>query len=107
MAANVTGKDKVIQLLKRCDELLCEDLTRNAGGSLTDKTANEVMEAIKKLAVREENTMVAQVQLHNMRHDRDETIHSFGARLRSQAGSARSARRQELRHEPRRSLPIY
>lgn len=44
------------------------------------------MEAIKKLAVREENTMVARVQLHNMRQDRDETIRSFGARLRGQAG---------------------
>ena len=42
------------------------------------------MAAIKKLAVREENTMVARVQLHNMRQDRDETICSFGARLRGQ-----------------------
>ena len=51
-----------------------------------DKTTTEVMEAIKKLAVREENTMVARVQLHDMRQDRDETIRSFGARLRGQAG---------------------
>ena len=85
-ATNVTGKDKVIQLLECCDEQLRKNLTRNAGGSLTNKTADEVMEAIKKLAVREENTMVARVQLHNMRQDRDETIRSFGARLRGQAG---------------------
>jgi len=44
------------------------------------------MEAIKKLAVREENTMVFRVQLHNMHQDRDEMIRSFGARLRGQAG---------------------
>ena len=44
------------------------------------------MAAIKRLAVREENTMVARVQLHNMRQDRDETIRSFDARLRGQAG---------------------
>ena len=43
------------------------------------------MAAIKKLAVREENTMVARVQLHNMKQDRDKTICSFGARLRRQA----------------------
>ena len=43
------------------------------------------MAAIKKLAVREENTMVARVALHNMRQDRDETVRSFGARLRGQA----------------------
>ncbi|CAH3031503.1 unnamed protein product [Pocillopora meandrina] len=86
-ATNVTGKEKVIQLLECCDEQLRKDLTRNAGGSLTDKTADEVMAAIKKLAVREENAMVARVQLHNMRQDRDETIRSFGARLRGQAGN--------------------
>lgn len=41
---------------------------------------------LKKLAVWEENTMVARVQLHNMRQDRDKTISSFGAHLRGQAG---------------------
>ena len=85
-ATKVQGKDKVIQLLECCEEQLRKDLTRTAGGSLTNKTAEEVLEAIKKLAVREENAMVARVQLHNMRQDRDETIRSFCARLRSQAG---------------------
>ena len=69
----------MIQLLECYDEQLRKDLTRNAGGSLTGKTAAEVMEAIKKLAVREENTMVARVQFHDM-------IGNFGARLRGQAG---------------------
>ena len=85
-ATKVTGKDKVVQLLECCDEQLRKDLTRNASGSLTNKAEIEVLAAIKKLAVREENTMVARVQLHNMRQDRDETIRSFGARLRGQAG---------------------
>lgn len=56
----VSQADKVIQLLECCNEQLRKDLTRNTGSSLTNKTANEVMEAIKKLAVREESTMVAQ-----------------------------------------------
>eukprot|EP00794_Sanderia_malayensis_P002912 gene2912-3364_t len=43
------------------------------------------MSSIRRLAVREENTMVARVQLYNMKQDRDETIRSFGARLRGQA----------------------
>ena len=84
-ATKVTGKDRVVQLLECCDEQLRKDLTRNTGGSLTNKTVDEVMAAIKKLAVREENAMVARVQLHNMKQDRDETIRSFGARLRGQA----------------------
>ena len=84
-ATKITGKDKVVQLLECCDEPLRKDLTRAAGGSLTSKTEDEVLSSIKKLAVREENTMVARVTLHNMRQDRDETVRSFGARLRGQA----------------------
>ena len=49
------------------------------------QTENEVMAAIKTLAVRQENTMVARVALHNMKQDRDETVRSFGVRLRGQA----------------------
>ena len=56
------GKDMVVQLLKCCEEQLRKDLTRNAGGSLTNKSMDEVMAVIKKLAVRDENTMVARVQ---------------------------------------------
>lgn len=47
-ATKVTGKDKVVQLLECCDEQLRKDLTWNAGGSLTHKTVDEVMAAIKK-----------------------------------------------------------
>ena len=48
----------MIQLLECCDENLRKDITRNAGGSLANKTMDQVLEAIKKLAVREENAMV-------------------------------------------------
>jgi hypothetical protein len=62
--AKIAGRDKVVQLIECCDEQLRKDLTRSAGGSLTNKTEQEVLAAIKKLAVREENTMVARVTLH-------------------------------------------
>ncbi|MCG8044423.1 MAG: reverse transcriptase family protein, partial [Candidatus Thiodiazotropha endolucinida] len=88
-ATKVVGRDKVIQLLECCDEPLRKDLTRAASGSLTDKTEAEVLTAIRKLAVREENTMVARVTLHNMRQDREETVRSFGARIRGQADICR------------------
>ena len=58
-------------------QTVTQDLTKNTGDLLTNKTVDEVMAAIKKLAVREENTMVAGVQLHNMKQDQDETISSF------------------------------
>jgi len=84
-ATKVSGRDLVVQLLECCDEDLRKDLTRAAGGSLTNKTEEEVLTAIKTLAVREENAMVARVALHDMRQDRDEPIRSFGARIRGQA----------------------
>ena len=84
-ATKVTGKDRVIQLLECCEESLRKDLTRSAGGSLANKPEVDVMLAIKTIAIHEENTMVARVELHDMRQDRDETIRSFGARIRGQA----------------------
>ena len=65
-AIKISGKDVVIQLLECCDEGLRKDLTRAAGGTLTEKSEADVLKAIKTLAVREENTMVARVALHEM-----------------------------------------
>jgi hypothetical protein len=84
-ATKITGRDVVIQLLECCDEALRKDLTRSTSDKLTDKSAQEVLDAIKKLAVRRENNMVARVALHNMKQDRDEPIRNFCARLRGQA----------------------
>ena len=85
-ATGITGQEAVVQLLECCEDNLRKDLTRSAGGTLLNKTLNQVLGAIKSLAVREENVMVARVTLHNMRQDRDEAVRSFGARLRGQAG---------------------
>ena len=66
-ATKLAGTDKVIHLLECCDDQLRKDLTRNAGGTLIGNTENKVLAAMKILAVREENIMVARVTLHNMR----------------------------------------
>ena len=84
-ATKLADKDKVLQLLECCDEQLRRDLTRAAGGTLSTKPENEVMEAIHKLAVREENTMVARFTLHQMVQEVDEPIRNFGARIKGQA----------------------
>ena len=78
-ATKLSGTHKVIQLLECCDDQLRRDLTRNAGGTLVGKTEVEVLAAMKILAVREENVMVARVTLHNMKQDRGEPIHAYGA----------------------------
>ncbi len=84
-ATGINGKDLVIQLLECCDEELRKDLTRSAGGSLTTKNEEAVLEAIQKLAVRVENIMVARVTLHDMQQDRDEPVRVFCSRLKGQA----------------------
>ena len=81
-ATKVSGQDVVIQLLECCEESLRKDLTRNNGGSLTGKTEEAVLAAIKQLAVREENVMVSRVNMHQ---DRDEPVRHFAACLRGQA----------------------
>ena len=84
-ATRITERDKVVQLLECCDEQLKKDLARSAGTALTQKHEDDVLAAIKSLAVREENTMVARVTLNDMKQERDESIRSFGARIRWQA----------------------
>jgi len=73
-ATKLSGADKVIQLLEFCDKQLRRDLTCNARGTLTEKSEEEVLAAMKVLAVREENVVVARVTLHNMKQDRGKPI---------------------------------
>ena len=84
-ATRVAGSDRTIQLLECCDDRLRRDLTRNAGGTLTEKTEDDILGAMRALAVREENKTVARETLNAMRQDREEPIRAFGARLRGQA----------------------
>ena len=65
-ATKMTGKDKVIQLLGWCDDQLRKDLTRTADGTLTINTEAEVVAAMKRLAVQDENAMVARYRLHKV-----------------------------------------
>ena len=67
-----------------CDETLRKDLTRSYG-SLTDRSEDEALDCIKTLAVKPQNTLVARVQLLNLKQDRDEAIRSYAARLRGQS----------------------
>ena len=84
-ATKLDGTDRIIQLLECRDDQLRRDLTRNTGGALTEMAEDDVLKAMRRLAVREENTMVARATLHNLRQDRDEPIRAYGARLKGQA----------------------
>ena len=84
-ATNLVGTDIAVQLMECCEEDLRRDLHREAGTSLTDKSETDVLAAIRRLAVREENTMVSRVVLHGMQQDHGESVRTYAARLRGQA----------------------
>ena len=86
-AVQLDAKDTTIQLLECCDTKLRRDVTRNCVGPLPleDLTEENLLKAIRALAVREENPKVARVALSRMMQDRGEPIRAFAARLRGQA----------------------
>ncbi|KAJ8373500.1 hypothetical protein SKAU_G00040800 [Synaphobranchus kaupii] len=85
----LVGPDIVAQLLECCEEDVRKDLTRAAGKSLADSDEKDVLAAMKALAVRAENTMVARVALSNMRQGYEEPIRSFHARIKGQADTCK------------------
>ena len=65
-ATKVTGTYIVIHLLICCDELVQKEFTHTACGTLTRETEGEVLEAMKRLNIRQENKIASVVVLHNM-----------------------------------------
>ena len=85
LATRLTGPDVIYQLLECCDEALRKDLSRSFS-NLTASDEKTLLNNIKSLAIRQENVMVARMQLQQMRQDRDEPARSFAARIKGQAG---------------------
>ena len=83
-ATQITGNDTKIQLMECCEETLRRDLHRS-DKEISTKEETTILTAIRRLAVREENTMVSRVVLHSMHQDRDEGVRNFAAKLSGQA----------------------
>ena len=84
-----SGVDRIIQLLEYCEDRFKKNLTQHAGVTLKAKTEDNVFAAIKGLAIREENVMVARVVLHIIKKGWNELINAHRARLRGQTGVCR------------------
>ena len=69
-ATKLQAQDVVFQLLECCEEDLRKDLTRSFD-DISDMTEDDALNAIKTLAVKPENIMVARVQLQNLHQQRD------------------------------------
>ena len=83
------GHDVVAQLLECCDDELRKYLTRAACKSLINSEEKDVLAAMKALAVRSENTIVARVALSNMRQGYEGPIRSFYARIKWRADTCK------------------
>ena len=85
VGSRLDGQDVVLQLLECCTEDLRRDLVHTEGRSLSKRSENEVLEAIKSLAVRKENVIASRAALRTLRQSKDEPIRSFAARIKSKA----------------------
>lgn len=74
-----------MQLMECCSDQLRMDLTRIAGGSMADNTEGEVLAAMKSLAVKKVNKMVAIDALQRMSRARIGTNPSAHSGHRSEA----------------------
>ena len=67
-ATQIKGQELITQLLACCSAPLRYDLYRTCGTQINDNEEN-IITAIRKLAVQEENIMVARVTLSKIRQD--------------------------------------
>ncbi|MEL6804226.1 MAG: hypothetical protein AAFO91_10635 [Bacteroidota bacterium] len=96
VATKLVGADVTVQLLECCDESLRKDLTRVHRHSLSSLDETELIKAIKRLAVIEENVLVSRYNLHSMQQDSEEPIRSFVARIKGQANICNTSTRTSI-----------
>ena len=78
------GNNVQIQLMETCGEKLRFAMFQY-DTKVDQKSETDILAAMKRLSVEEDNVMVTRVNLHTIRQDSDEPIKNFSARLRGQA----------------------
>ena len=92
---NIGDSNAVAHLIECCEEELRIDLYRIYGIELENEVESKVLEAIKKVAVKMENVIVARVRLLNMKQDRDEPVRNFVAKLKGQASTCKYVKKHK------------
>ena len=87
-ATQIQGRELKLQLLACCSEPLRKSLHK-INPTISDESEQNIITAIRKLSVQEENKMIARVKLSNMRQDDAEKIPQFVARLKGQASTCK------------------
>ena len=82
----LTGTDVILQLLECCSEQLRRDHHRQYPATdITTAQESEVLGQLHKLAVRQQNKMVARVKLSSLTQDKGEGVRRFAGRVRELA----------------------
>ncbi|MEC8567847.1 MAG: hypothetical protein VXY56_06100, partial [Pseudomonadota bacterium] len=84
-ATMLSGPNLIFQLSSCCDKGLNKALNRVHGSSTSKMSENELLDAIKQLAVKEESLLVARYKLHCLKQDIGEPIQNYVARIKGQA----------------------
>ena len=80
----MADKKAVIQLLECAEDDLRRDIHRSSE-NIKEENEDTVINLMKTLSVKKENTMVARVRLAEMTQDLNEPIRTYAARVKSQA----------------------
>ena len=83
-ATALTGTNIQIQLMETCSEPLRFALYQS-DAIINSKTENQILSAMKRLSVKEENQLVCRMKLNLFQQESDEPVRNFAARLKGQA----------------------
>ena len=84
-STKVTGQDLIDHLVTCCSDALRMDLRSDIGEKMDDMKEEDLLKAMKKMAVRESNPMVYRNNLRAMKQGENEAFRNYVARLKETA----------------------
>jgi len=84
-STELTGQKLKYQLIECCDEELQLTIHRAFGDNVASKTEAQILQDIKRYAVKDENKLISRNSLRCMMQRADEDIKHFAARIKGQA----------------------
>ena len=84
-STGLTGQDITDQLISCCADQLCMVINSESGATLNSMSEDNILKAMKLMAVRKTNPMVYRNQLRDMKQDENELFCNFVSRLKEAA----------------------
>ena len=84
-STKLAGQDIIDQLVESCSDALRLDLRSELGDELYGRTEEDLLKAMKNMAVRESNPMVHRNRMRSMKQGEAEQMRNYIAKLRESA----------------------